>query len=145
MSDQRAKALEAAAELYATLPNYLFNQQDKNELNVLLLDLINALDLIEFKETGEPFFAAFKSSPYESKFWRKRAVLMLTNEYGLTEREMQILAYLENGRNTTYIADTLGIAKATAKAHKYSIYKKLHIHTAQELKELLREYEERRG
>ena len=49
--------------------------------------------------------------------------------------------FLANERNPTYIANALGIAQATAKAHKYSIFKKLGVHTSEELRYLLEHYE----
>lgn len=141
MKDQETKALEAAALIYNTLPSYLFKREDKKTLNILILDLINALDIIEYNETGEPFLSVFKNSPRDITFARKRAVMSVSEKYGLTEREMQILAYLANGRNPTYIAEALDISKATAKAHKYSIYKKLQIHSAQELNKVVASFE----
>ena len=143
MERQQLKALEAAYKIYNTLPNYLFQKQDKRTINILLLDLINALDILEFEENGEPFFDAFKDSPRDIRFDRKKAVLGLMKDFNLTEREAQILAYLGNGRNPTYISEVLEIAKATAKAHKYSIYKKLNVHSTNELKDLLNEYEKK--
>lgn len=68
---------------------------------------------------------------------RKKAILALEREYGLTEREGHILRYLANERNPTYISNALGISPSTAKAHKYSIYRKLGIHSSSELKKLL--------
>lgn len=131
---QEAKALETASMICETLPLYIEKREDKRILNFLILSLIDALDIIEFEENGEPFFSVFKNSPPDIKFASKKAVMQTAKEYSLTERELQVIAYLANGRNTTYIAEALSISKATAKAHKYSIYKKLGIHTADELK-----------
>ncbi len=64
---------------------------------------------------------------------RKKAILAIEQEFGLTERESHILRYLANERNPTYIANALGISPSTAKAHKYSIFKKLGVHTSEEL------------
>ena len=133
---QEMRALEAAAKLYCALPGYLYEHKDKNKVSIFLLDLINALDVIEFSETGEPFLSMIKHSSL-----KKQSVLKVTEEYDLTQREMQILSYLSNDRNPTYIAEVLGIAKATAKAHKYSIFKKLKIHSSAELKKLFVEYQ----
>ena len=141
MKTQEIKALEAAAKLYNTLPNYLYGHGDRKTIILLLLDLINALDMIEFNESGKPFFSIFRNAPHDITFERKRSVLAITKEYNLTEREMQILAYLGNARNTTYIAETLNIAKATVKVHKYSIFKKLDIHSLAELKDLFAKFE----
>ena len=68
---------------------------------------------------------------------RKTAILKLERQYGLTEREGLILRYLANDRNPSYISNALGISASTAKAHKYSIYRKLGIHSTSELKNML--------
>ena len=72
---------------------------------------------------------------------RKKAILAIEQEFGLTERESHILRYLANERNPTYIANALGISPSTAKAHKYSIFKKLGVHTSEELRAMLEHHE----
>ena len=50
-----------------------------------------------------------------------------TNEYDLTERELEVLALIVEGLSNSQIADRLVIAKATAKAHVHSILQKLYV------------------
>ncbi len=45
--------------------------------------------------------------------------------YGLTEREMEVLALIVNGLTNPQIAEELTITKATAKAHVHSVLQKL--------------------
>lgn len=45
--------------------------------------------------------------------------------YGLTEREMEVLALIVNGLTNPQIAQELTITKATAKAHVHSVLQKL--------------------
>jgi len=45
--------------------------------------------------------------------------------YGLTEREMEVLALIVNGLTNPQIADELTITRATAKAHVHSVLQKL--------------------
>lgn len=52
---------------------------------------------------------------------------------GLTDREMQILALLAEGRSSPYISEELLIGVNTVNTHKRRIYQKLGIHNKQEL------------
>ena len=140
MDECESKALEAGAVFYNALPAYLLGTMSKDDINHILIDLIDSLDIVEFSRTGEPFFNLING---DVTGVRKRAILEIERKYDLTERESSILRYLANDRNPTYIANALGIAQSTAKAHKYSIYKKLGIHTAAELKALLQDEHER--
>lgn len=49
------------------------------------------------------------------------------NTYGLTEREMEVLALIVEGLSNPQIADRLIITRATAKAHVHSILQKLYV------------------
>jgi len=138
MDEKQSKVLEASALLYNALPGYLLNDKSKYDIGHLLVDLIDALDEIEYTRSGSPLFDIIR---YNVPGRRKKAILRIEEEYGLTEREKLILRYLSNERNPAYISNTLGIALSTAKAHKYSIFKKLGVHTSDELKAMLERYE----
>ncbi len=47
------------------------------------------------------------------------------SQYGLTEREMEVLSLICNGLTNPQIAEELTITKATAKAHVHSVLQKL--------------------
>ncbi len=49
------------------------------------------------------------------------------NIYGLTERELEVLALIVEGLSNPEIAERLVITKATAKAHVHSILQKLYV------------------
>ncbi len=51
------------------------------------------------------------------------------NQYGLTEREMDVLSLMVAGQSNNQIAETLVITKATAKAHVHNILQKLCVAT----------------
>ncbi len=50
-------------------------------------------------------------------------------EYGLTERELEILQHLVDGRTKRQIADVLFISFYTVDTHLRNIYAKLHVHS----------------
>lgn len=54
-------------------------------------------------------------------------------EYGLSNRETEILSYLAKGRNAQYISEQLNISAYTAKTHVYHIYQKMGVNSQQEL------------
>lgn len=49
------------------------------------------------------------------------------NTFGLTEREMEVLALIVDGLSNPQIAEKLVITRATAKAHVHSILQKLYV------------------
>ena len=57
----------------------------------------------------------------------------LGSSQGLTEREIQILALLAEGRTSPYISKELFIGVNTVNTHKRRIYQKLGVHNKQEL------------
>ncbi|MDR0350870.1 MAG: helix-turn-helix transcriptional regulator, partial [Coriobacteriales bacterium] len=61
------------------------------------------------------------------------ACMVITNSEGLSPREHEILLLLARGRNAAYIARALYIAPSTVKTHIKSIYRKLKLHSQQEL------------
>lgn len=53
-------------------------------------------------------------------------------EYGLSEREIEVLNRLSEGDNYQQIADSLFISVDTVRHHIRNIYKKLHVHSQSE-------------
>ena len=58
---------------------------------------------------------------------------VIAEEYGLTKRESEILPYLAQGYSLPYIRNELYIAQSTIDTHVRHIYKKLDIHSREEL------------
>jgi len=57
----------------------------------------------------------------------------ISEEYGLTQREAEIMREMMLGRSAGEIAKSLGISTSTVKTHGKNIYKKLDIHSKSEL------------
>ena len=62
-----------------------------------------------------------------------KSVNQICQEYNLSPRQSEILKLLANGRDSVYIENHFCISKSTAKSHIYNIYRKLKIHSRQEL------------
>ena len=56
---------------------------------------------------------------------------------GLSKREREVFHYLAHEKSATDIQQELGISIHTVKTHMSSIYRKLNVHSAKELKELI--------
>lgn len=62
----------------------------------------------------------------------------LAERCALTKRESEVLALLAKGYNASSIADELVVSKSTVKSHMDHVFKKLGVHTQQELIALAR-------
>ncbi len=58
---------------------------------------------------------------------------------GLTKRETEVLSMLARGRDVSWIEEKLFISRNTVNTHRKNIYKKLGVHTQQELLSLIEE------
>lgn len=58
-------------------------------------------------------------------------------QYGLSPREAEIMLLITQGRSIPYVADTLHIARSTAKTHVTSMYKKMGVASRQEMLDLI--------
>ena len=75
-------------------------------------------------------------NPFDGVIQRSKA---LSERYRLTKREGEILELLAQGRSVPYICNELVLAEGTVRTHMTRIYKKLDIHSKQELFDLLTE------
>lgn len=67
-----------------------------------------------------------------------RRCAVLADEHGLTAREREILQYLAEGHNGSYIAGVLFISPNTARTHIHNIYRKLDISSREDILRLTR-------
>ena len=65
----------------------------------------------------------------------------IADRYLLSRRETEVMFLLAKGHNAAFIQDKLCISKSTAKTHINHIYRKLDIHTQQELLTMVEERE----
>ncbi|MDR2108799.1 MAG: LuxR C-terminal-related transcriptional regulator, partial [Coriobacteriales bacterium] len=70
------------------------------------------------------------------------SVHLLVDEYSLSNRQAEVLAYLARGRNAEYIQEKLVVSNHTAKSHIYTIYRKLGVHSQQELIDMIESFYE---
>lgn len=71
--------------------------------------------------------------------WRQKCEF-LANRYALSNRQREVFLLLAKGRNVKYIQDILCVSSHTVKSHIYSIYKKLDVHSQQELIDMVEKY-----
>ena len=77
-----------------------------------------------------------KVAPEEFATIDERCTL-LGHEYGLTDREIEVMQFLAKGRSKGYIAEELVVSENTVRGHARHLYAKLDIHTKAELQDLL--------
>lgn len=61
----------------------------------------------------------------------------LSDGFGLTAREAEILLLLGRGHTSVYVADELTVAESTVRSHRKNIYRKLGVSSREELFKLL--------
>lgn len=67
------------------------------------------------------------------------AVQELSKRYGLSPRQSEVFELLARGRNSEYISKKFYVSRSTTKAHINAIYKRMDIHSQQELINLVDE------
>ena len=77
--------------------------------------------------------AAEETAPRDDKGSFVRRCDQLSDQFGLSAREREVFFLLAKGHNAAYITDKLCVSRSTAKTHINHIYKKMDIHTQQEL------------
>ncbi len=94
-------------------------------------DIINGDSQNEQNEDSEHMLADEETKRSKGRFHIRCEEIADT--YMLSRRETEVLFLLAKGHNASFIQDKLCISKSTAKTHINHIYRKLNIHTQQEL------------
>ena len=61
----------------------------------------------------------------------------MRGEFGLSPRERDVCVLLGRGRNRQFVADELGISLETAKTHATNVYRKVGVHSQQDLLDVI--------
>lgn len=86
--------------------------------------------------------AAHPEGDGEAKVGRfRKKCEAVADTFMLSRRETEVLFYPARGFKSTYIQEKLFISEGTAKTHIRHIYRKLNIHSQQELIHLIDEVE----
>jgi DNA-binding CsgD family transcriptional regulator len=75
-------------------------------------------------------------------FWRGR-VNRIATEYKLSSRQKEIMELLVKGRDLNYITVRFEISRSTAKTHISNLYRKMNVHSKQELIDLMEPQQDR--
>jgi DNA-binding CsgD family transcriptional regulator len=97
---------------------------------VILLIALFALGTSSAK-TGWGFLKPIEDETYSTRF--QQTCHQLAWAYHLSPRETEVFILLAKGRNRPYISKTLVVSDETVKTHAKSIYRKLSVHSQQEI------------
>lgn len=92
------------------------------------------------EEKAEEVDPAIESAGKRKALWHSK-IDATCSIYKLSPRETEVLHILLRGRDVKYIMDKFCISQSTAKTHVYNIYRKLGIHSRQELLDFVEEIE----
>ncbi|WP_140396423.1 helix-turn-helix transcriptional regulator [Gordonibacter sp. An230] len=96
---------------------------------ILISSTIVFLALLANRRLAEPTDAP--------RLTRERACAALGEERGLTAREVEVMERFSQGNSLRKVAETMFISTSTAQSHVKSVYRKLGIHSKQELIDLV--------
>lgn len=106
---------------------------------MLLLADNSALWLLIRADNQLGSFAVETTGPSRPDTERSSAISETASAYGLTERESEVLALLAAGHGRARVAQALGISENTLGTHIQQLYRKLGVHSRQELLDKLNE------
>lgn len=145
--DSKGSATTSSATTSAPAPERLFNATVIATSSASSsIDDANANAASTDAATAESDANATAANPSEQKAQQrnskggfKRKCDEISETYMLSNRERDVLNLLARGHNAAYIMDELCISRSTAKTHINHIYKKMDIHTQQELLSMVEE------
>ena len=108
---------------YVMVPGVLGSSPDEGLLSLETLVLMVLFSLMAFVVVA---FGVLANSA-------ARVPSERVSEYKLTQREVEVIQLFSQGYSLTKVADELFISKSTAQTHAKSIYRKLDIHSKNEL------------
>ena len=102
---------------------------------------VTVLVLDESRQKGSWHLAENSFANLEPKSDRITRCKELSNEYGLTQREREVLILLSEGRSVPFIAGELGVAPSTITFHVRHIYDKLGVRSKNAIIDLVRSHD----
>ena len=129
------------------LLGFLFLHYHIVDMNMLTLITLGMVVVLVFITTVAPFEKSglkaadrsddrHEASPSTKGSWQLRCE-EVGRKYGLSPRQRDVLVYLAKGRNAEFIQKELFVSGHTAKSHIYQIYRKLEVHSQQQLIDLV--------
>ena len=126
-----------AVSLSTVLSDFVTSEPRLAAMTIALLLLASSLCLISEKNMKSGW-GTFRIGSQESfATSQSAAVALLASERGLTSRESEVLALYAKGYGRSEAAEELGVSEETVKTHVRSLYRKLDVHSREELVELV--------
>lgn len=94
---------------------------------------VNQLNVRLFNDEHSDDSEAKENDEIQTRGRFRRQCETIADRYLLSRRETEVMFLLAKGHNAAFIQDKLCISRSTAKTHISHIYRKLDIHTQQEL------------
>jgi DNA-binding CsgD family transcriptional regulator len=101
---------------------------------ILLLGSFVYLSSLAFKLDGSP-----EEPGNHDENTRRKVCVHIADEYKLTARESEVLFCISQGHSIKRTAETLYISVSTAQTHIKALYRKLELHSRQEVIDLVTE------
>ncbi len=128
-----------AGMLMGRLVLYALGLSVDNVLLVMILGIVAILVGIGFAFTETDLARCMDILPLQRKQRFRDKCQRVAKDHALSERETEVMVLLAKGNNLTYIQDKLFISKSTASTHRQHIYRKMNIHSQQELIDMVQE------
>ena len=94
---------------------------------------VDAKAQVGSEDVGLDGDGALHEENQQRKGWFKKNCTIIAERYLLSKRETEVLFLLAKGYNSIYIQEKLFISEGTAKTHIRHIYRKLDVHSQQDL------------
>jgi DNA-binding CsgD family transcriptional regulator len=131
----------AGGALFANLQDLTFGDSRYSLVVVYVLMLALFLFMRNSAPQGLKLFGDLDPSlPSGQTKQLEQQIDALAASYKLSNREKEIIALYAQGRNRAFISEQLFISENTVRDHIRSIYKKMHIHSKQELISILQRH-----
>jgi DNA-binding CsgD family transcriptional regulator len=82
---------------------------------------------------------AVRTLPLEKRRRFQNKCLRVAEKYHLSRREREVMILFAKGRNLAFIQNELSLSKSTVSTHRQNIYRKLDVHTSQEMIDLIQQ------